>query len=393
MTEKQTAKKAKVKLMKSVSKIWLIPLVAIFIGAWMVFSHLNSKGPLIIISFETAEGIEAGKTKLKIKNVDVGLVEKIELNDDMETVSVTARINKNDADLLREGTEFWVVKPRIGKGGISGLGTLLSGAYIELSAGNSEQQSYQFTGLENEPVTPVGTKGLHITLESGAFRALKIGDQVLFHGIEVGRIEFVHFNTEERTVYYNAFIESPHDKLITSNTKFWEVSGFEVELSADGIVVQTGTLETMISGGVTFDVPNNMPPGELVTEREVFTVYPNKNSIYENQYKHSLQYILLFRDSIRGLKPGAPVEYRGIKIGNVTRTDIDYPEVTNVLDKETLIPVMIALEPGRMGFEDNKVVLEQVKKEVSKLVEKGLRGGLVSGNLLTGSKYIELQYE
>lgn len=393
MSEEKHIPQAKVKPLTSISKIWLIPIVALFIGAWMIFFHLYSKGPLITISFNTAEGVEIGKTKIKIKNVDVGVVEDIELSEKLDRVIVTARIHKQDSKFLTTGSDFWVVKPRVGKGGISGLSTILSGAYIEFAPGLTDEKADSFEGLDSAPVTPSGTKGLHVTLESGAFRSLDVGDQVLFHGVEVGRIEYVYFNTEERRVYYDAFIESPHDELITTNTKFWELNGFEIELSANGIEVQTGTLETMISGGVTFDVPNKMPRGERVTRRKVFTVYPSKNSINDNQYRYSLQFILLFDDSIRGLKPGAPVEYRGIKIGNVTRTDIDYKQISNILDKNTFIPVMISLEPGRMGFDDSEQILPKVKEEIKNLIKKGLRGALGTGNLLTGSKYIELQYE
>ncbi len=393
MTIAEKIPQAQVTPLKSISIIWLIPIIAVLIGAWMIYFHLSSLGPLVVINFETAEGIEAGKTKIKIKNVEVGLVEGVELSDNLEGVAVTARIHKHDEHLLKTDTQFWVVRPRIGKGGISGLGTLFSGAYIELSPGRLDEESYEFIGLDSEPVTPVGTPGLHITLESSGYQALQIGDPVLFHGLDVGRIEHVHFNTEERTVYYNAFIQSPYDRLITTNTKFWEVSGIEIDSSADGIRIQLGSLETMVSGGVTFDVPKDLPRGELVTEREFFIIYPNKDAINESRYKYALHYILLFKDSIRGLRPGAPVEYRGIKIGTVTRTDVNYPEITNVLDHNTLIPIMITVEPARMGFEDNEGVLPQVEQKIAKLLKEGLRGSLATGNLLTGSKYIELQYD
>ncbi len=393
MSNENKVPQALVKPLKSISVIWLIPIVAIFIGAWMIFFHLSSLGPLIEINFKTGEGIEAGKTKIKTKNVEVGLVQGIEFNDEIGGVVVTARIHNHDQNLLTKDTQFWVVRPTIGRAGISGLGTLLSGAYIELSPGMSTEEEYEFVGLESEPITPAGTPGLHITLEGGGYRALQVGDPILFHGMDVGRIEHVHFNMKERSVYYNAFIQGPYDGLITSNTKFWEVSGIEIDTSADGIRIETGTLETLISGGVTFDVPKDLPRGELITQREVFTIYPNKDAINVGRYKHVLQFILLFKDSIRGLKPGAPVEYRGIKIGTVTRTDVKYPEITNVLDQDTLIPVMITVEPARMGFEDNESELPRAKQIITALLEKGLRGGLVTGNYLTGSKYIELEYK
>ncbi len=391
--QEEALPKAKVSALATISKIWIIPIVAALIGLWMIYFHFSNLGPLIEIKFKTGEGIVAGKTTIKIKNVKIGIVEKLELNKNLEGVIVTARINNQNKYLLTKGAEFWVVRPRIGKGGFSGLSTLLSGAYIDLSPGTNNIEQYQFDGLENEPVTPAGTPGLHLTLNSSDHSPLNEGDPILFQGIEVGRIDTVYFNFKERVIYYNAFIQSPYDKLVTTNTKFWKVDGVEVTISADGIRIQSGTLESMIFGGVTFDVPKDMPIGDVVTERDFFTIYPNRDAIYDSRFKYGLQYILLFKDSIRGLKPGAPVEFKGIKLGTVTRTDIEYPEIKNILNEETLIPVMVTIEPARLGFKDDEKVLKKVNENISALIKKGLRGGLMIGNILTGSKYIELQYE
>lgn len=392
MTNKINSHQALIRPLKTISKIWLIPIVAIFIGAWMLYIQIQNQGPLIEIRFQTGEGIEAGRTKIKIKNVEVGLVERLELRGDTEVVLVTARIGIQNTHLLRHDTQFWVVRPRIGKGGVSGLGTLLSGAYLELSPGTSGQEKFEFDGLENEPVTRSGIPGLRVTLNTGGEKALDVGDPILFHGIEVGRIEYVYFNADERVVYYDAFIEHPYDSLVTVNTKFWEINGVEVDLSANGIRVQSGTLETMISGGVTFDVLDDMPRGKTVFEREFFTVFPNKEAIYDSRYKVALPLILLFRDSIRGLKPGAPVEFKGINIGKVTRTDTEYPEAIRVLERDSLIPVMISIEPARIGFKDKEDEIPRVQQYIDNLIAGGLQGGLATGNLLTGSKYIQLEY-
>lgn len=378
---------------KSISIVWLVPFIALLIGAWMLYIQVSHRGDLVTIDFENGAGIDAGKTKIKVKNVQVGVVEKVELNDSLNGVVVSARIHNNDKQLLVEDSDFWVVRPKIGKGGITGLGTLVSGAYIELSPGVSTNKKHTFTGLENAPVTPAGTPGLHITLASNGERALQVGDVILFRGIKVGRIEYVHFNVEERTIYYDAFIESRYDELITFNTRFWEVNGFEVNVSADGIRLQSGTLETLISGGVTFDVPAGMPYGEVVTQREVFTIFPNKDAIDNDQQGKGLQYVLLFKDSIRGLKAGAPVEFRGIKIGRVIRTDTAYPEVGHLLNPDSLIPVMISIEPTRIGYKDTDAALKQANEDMLALLEKGLHSSLATGSFLTGSKYITLQYD
>ncbi|MDQ7048782.1 MAG: MlaD family protein [Enterobacterales bacterium] len=265
---------AKVSPTRSISLVWLIPLVSLFVGLWMVLNTWANQGPEITVFFETAEGLEVGTTKIKYREITIGQVTEIKLNNKFNGVKVTARLDKNTEKLLRTDTDFWVVKPRIGNGGISGLSTLFSGSYIELSPGFSEQKRTDFVGLELPPVTSPGTPGLRITLDSNNQTALKVGDPILFYGIQVGRIEYVHFNVEQRKVYYDAFIQSPYDKLVTTNTRFWKIDGVEFDLNADGLRIQTGTLETFIRGGVTFDVPENLPKGKVITERTFFYNLP-----------------------------------------------------------------------------------------------------------------------
>ncbi|PCI18494.1 MAG: paraquat-inducible protein B [Piscirickettsiaceae bacterium] len=377
---------------RSISFIWFIPILAVLIGAWMVYDNISSRGSLIVIAFETGEGIDVGKTKIRSKNVDIGIVKKLELNSPDNNVLVTARISKKNESLLVQDTQFWVVKPRVGKAGISGISTLLSGAYIELAPGFSETNQYAFKGLEDKPVTPAGTNGLNITLDSSGNTALHTGDPILYRGIDVGRIEHVHFNSQEKRVYYDAFIESPYDKLITSNTKFWSLNGFEVDLSADGLHVQTGSLESLITGGITFDVPTDMTQGKVLTSRGFFTIYPNKSAIYNSRYKHASLYTLLFNSSLRGLNLNTPVEFRGIKIGSVINTGFNHAGVNNVLDPSTLIPVTIKIEPARLGFEDNKEAIKTLDIEIKKSIQKGLQASIATGNILTGNKLIELTF-
>lgn len=267
MNDIPKAATANIKPTKAISAIWIIPVVALLIGAWMVYDHISNQGVLINIEFNTAEGLEINKTQIKIKNVVIGKVTDIQLNDDSEKISVGARINNKQSSLLLENSQFWVVKPRIGNQGVSGLDTLLSGAYIEFSPGKNGQEQNQFIGLESPPVTPVGTPGLHITLDNKGDKSFQVGDPILFRGITTGKIEHTFFNAEERIVYYNVFIESPYDKLITNNTRFWQVNGVEVDLSADGIRIETGTVQTLLSGGISFDIPAGQPVGEPVTDR------------------------------------------------------------------------------------------------------------------------------
>lgn len=392
MAENRATVKASVARNARIHKIWVVPIVAFAVGLWMVYANWASQGPVIEITFSDGAGIEAGNTKVKRRNVEVGELEALSLGDDAEHVVATVRIHKEYTDLIREDSKFWIVRPRIGRGGVSGLGTLLSGAYIEVSRGVAEESTRTFEGLEMPPVTAIGTPGLHVTLSGDGSRPLVEGQPILFHGSRVGRIEYVHFNTVERQTYYNAFIEAPYDRLITTNTRFWFANGIAVDLSANGIRVQMDSFESLIEGGVAFDVPHGQPLGEHVTERTTFTIYAHKNAINERVYGQSIHYMLLFDESIRGLSPGAPVEFRGVRVGSVSRTDIDYAEVTNLLDLNARIPVLIELKPARLGYDDTETDRDLAKSRVDELVQNGLHASIASGNLLTGRKFIELVY-
>ena len=390
--QEQDLPKAVIKSVSKVSSIWLIPLVALTIGAWMIIDTWRQQGPLITIELSTAQGININETLVKLHEMPIGKVVDIKLNNKLNGVVLTARINKKASSLLTSDSQFWVVKPRISLGNISGLSTILSGAYIELSPGSKQTFSSNFQGLDNPPLTPFGTPGLHITLDSNSDHAFDIGDPVLYRGNKVGRIEYTHFNGKEGKFYYNVFIDAPYDQLITTNTRFWEVKGIEIDLSAEGLKFNTGTLETLLGGGVAFDVPSYMVKGEVITERAYFSIYPNKEKVNERLYSAGQNYMVLFSQTIRGLKPGAAVEYKGIKIGEVVRTDIDYPEVKDFLSKHTLLPVMIKISPGRLGLQDNEMGVYKSHQDMKKWISKGLHGVLNIDNLLTGSMYIELKY-
>ncbi len=392
MTETQDRVTARVDRGGRFSSLWLVPIVAVVIGIWMVFAQWANQGPLIEITFTSAEGIEAGKTKIRRRNVEIGEVKSLRLSNDAQQVVLMVRMDREIIDLLRKDTQFWVVRPRIAPGGVSGLNTLFSGSYIEMSLGTSEEPARQFEGLEVPPVTPIGTPGLHVTLDSAGNHPLDEGDPILFHGIEVGTIEYAHFNIKERRTYYNAFIEAPYDRLITTNTRFWFVNGINVDLSADGVRFEVANLETIVAGGVAFDVPRGQPLGERITERAFFTILPRESAVQEKTYQHTIEYVMLFDDSIRGLKRSAPVEYRGVKVGQILRTDIDYQEMNNLLEPDSRIPVMIELVPARFGFDDTAAAANQARERIDALIADGLHGALAVGSYVTGGKYIELQY-
>ncbi|MDP5032000.1 MAG: intermembrane transport protein PqiB [Paraglaciecola sp.] len=387
-----TREVAEVKPVRRVSKIWFIPLVALFIGMWMVYYQWSSQGPLIVISFPNATGIEAGKTKIKTRSVDIGVVKKIELADDLQGVLVTARMNANVASLLHKDSQFWIVSPRISLNGISGLGTIMSGPYINMAPGEEQEKSTHFSALSAPPVTPAGTPGLHITLNSNAEFAYKEGDPVIYKGLKVGEIEDTYFNFEERVVYYNTFINAPYHKLITENTKFWDTSGISVQLNAGGVKFDTGSLESLLTNGVTFGVPEGIPSGDIISKRTNFDIHSNYDEASEQRYKLSVEFVILVKDTVRGLHVGAPVEYRGLEIGKVLA--INPPELNKayLLEESFDIPVIIGIQPGRVQQSDDQRGLDYVKKQTLVWVSEGLRASLKMGNFLTGALFVDLQH-
>ncbi|MFT6776127.1 MAG: paraquat-inducible protein B [Paraglaciecola sp.] len=383
---------ALIKPVTTVSKIWLVPIVAFLIGAWMVYYQWSNQGPLITIEFKTATGLEAGKTKIKTRHVDVGVVKDIELTEDLSGVLVTVRMDKNVAPILHSDNQFWIVSPRISLSGVSGLGTIMSGPYVNMAPGIEQQMSEHFVALTAPPVTPTGTPGLHLTLNSKSEFTYKKGDPVIYKGIKVGEFEDIHFNFDERIVYYNTFIEAPYHKLITTNTKFWDISGVQMELSSQGIKVSTGSLETLLTNGVTFGIPEGMPVGEQVNKREYFDIHPNYDSASEERFKLSAKYVILVKDTIRGLQIGAPVEYRGLVIGKVLAINSLEDSHNSILEQGYDIPVVISIQPGRVRQPDNDIGLAFVRKQTSLWIQRGLRATLKTGNILTGALFVDLQH-
>ncbi|WP_299073586.1 intermembrane transport protein PqiB [uncultured Paraglaciecola sp.] len=383
---------ALIKPVRTISKIWLVPIVALFIGIWMVYYQWSNQGPLITIEFTTATGLEAGKTTIKTRNVDVGIVKNIQLTEDLSGVLVTVRMNKNASSLLHSDNQFWIESPRVSLSGVSGLGTILSGTYINMVPGINAQLSEHFVALEAPPVTAAGTPGLHVTLNSETEFAYKKGDPVIYKGIKVGEFEDIYFNFEERIVYYNTFIEAPYHQLITTNTKFWDISGVQMELGASGMKISTGSLEAMLTNGVTFGIPDGMPMGQVITERSFFDIHPNYDSASEQRFKLKAEYVILVKDTIRGLTVGAPVEYRGLMIGKVLAINSLEYQQNNLLQQGYDIPVTISIQPGRVQQPDNAQGLAFIRKQIRLWIQQGLRATLKTGNLLTGAMFVDLQH-
>ena len=386
----KTSGEAKVQKVKNWSPVWIFPIVTALIGAWILFYHYSHQGPEVTLITTNAEGIIGGKTTIKSRSVDVGVVESTTLTDDLTHVEIKARLNTGMEKLLYNDSVFWVVKPQVGREGISGLGTLLSGAYIELQPGKKGNQPDRYNLLDSPPLAPPDAKGIRIILDSKKAGQLSPGDPVLFRGYRVGSVETSTFDTQKRTITYQLFINAPNDRLVTSNVRFWKDSGIAVDLTSAGMRVEVGSLSTLFGGGVSFDVPEGNELGEPVAEKTAFMLYDDQRSIQESLYTEHIDYLMFFKDSIRGLQPGAPVEFRGIRLGTVAKVPFFTPEMRQKLNDDYRIPILIRIEPQRLisqfGGDPN------VDEHLTELMKRGLRAALKTGNIVTGALYVDLDF-
>ncbi|MGF1760642.1 intermembrane transport protein PqiB [Photobacterium sagamiensis] len=384
--------KAEVQNIKQISTIWLVPIVAVAIGIWMLVQYVGSKGPEVTLKLKTAEGIEVGKTEIKSLNVKVGVITSVKLSDDYSYIIAKAAMNKDAERMLKEDTRFWVVKPRIGKEGVSGLETLLSGSYIELQPGVKPKEQLRFTVLETPPVAPADAKGLRLVLTHREAGKLGVGDPVLYEGFTVGRVEKVSFDTTTKKANYQLFIFQPYDSLIRDHTRFWLTSGVDMQMSAEGFNLQIGSIESLITGGVSFRVPKGSEEGELVTtQMSQFKLYHNLKQMRERNFEQYLEFVMMFDESIRGLKAEAPVEYRGIRIGTVKKVPLRMPTKNEGFATKQ-IPVLVRIELERIHDHMNYESLDEMKLRLAREFKQGLRATLKTDNLLTGALFIDIEF-
>jgi len=399
------APEAEVRTGRGFSIIWVIPVIAVLIGGWLAYKAMKEKGPEITITFADAEGIEAGKTVIKFKNVAIGKVDSISLLPDLSGVQVSAEMKSGTEKFLNEKTQFWVVRARVAAGEVSGLGTLFSGVYIGCNPSNEGLHRRDFKGLEKTPVLTEGMPGRHFILRSQTLGSLDVGAPVYYRGIRVGNVVEYEFDETADNVLIKVFIHAPYDEKVTKNTRFWNASGIDVSLNAAGLKLDTQSLVSIIIGGIAFDLNEYDKPGQKAKEEAVFKLYADYESSKQETYAVKSYYLMYFDESVRGLSPGAPVEIKGIKIGEVVKVELLY----DLKRYDFRVPVLVMIEPERMNLmvtEQGKVVqgaqmnetIEETFKEKEgimrpqRLVDKGLRAQLKTGNLLTGQLYVDLAF-
>ncbi|MDO5091626.1 MAG: MlaD family protein [Cardiobacteriaceae bacterium] len=364
--------------------LWLLPLMALIVGLYLAYQRLNDIGERIEITFRTAEGLQAGKTKVRYKEVDVGTVTDVHLADDLTHIIVTAQMVRSADPLLREDSVFWVVKPEISATGVSGLNTLISGSYIAVAPGGSKERRSEFTGAEETPFIPPSEKGLRLRLVTDNAAGVHQGTSIYYRGIKVGSIDQVWYNDVDDRIELSTYILAPYDRLINSNTKFWNISGFNFALGASGAELQMQSLESLILGGITFSTPTSLNPNiRPVDDNAVFTLYDNERATAQTPSGSKQYYVVYFEDSVRGLRVGAPVAFNGIDIGQVIDIRLLYDETSN----KAAIPVLIEIEPERIERLNSQSEKEDI---IAALVAKGLQASMETDSLITGDKLIKL---
>lgn len=404
MKHAEQAPEAVVQTKRSFSIIWVVPIIALLIGGWLTFKAMTEKGPEITIAFETAEGLEAGKTKIKYKDVEVGKVTAINLNEDRSGVIVSAEMTPGAESYLTDKTQFWVIRATVAAGKVSGLGTLLSGAYIGVNPSTDGKKTKHFTGLEKPPLVTAGMPGRHFILQSEELGSLDRGSPVYYRGIKVGQVVDYNFDHKRDGVDIKIFVEAPFHEKVLENSRFWNASGIDMTMDATGIKLDTQSLVSIMLGGVAFDLRKHDEPGEPAEKDSSFRLYSDQASSKEESYDVKRYYVMYFDQSVRGLSPGAPVEISGIQVGEVVSVKLQFDQ--SKLDFR--IPVVIVLEPERLDVlvtgtgevvtgkemgdtieEDNTYDLDSRARQ---LIKKGLRGQLKTGNLLTGQLYVDIDF-
>ena len=373
------------------SLVWIVPILAAIVGLYVAVTRILAEGPQITIVFQSAEGLEAGKTRIHYNGVDVGTITTIRLSDDHQRVVTTAQMAPRTEAFLVEDTKFWVVRPRISGANVTGLGTLISGAYIGMEIGTSAKSRRDFVALATPPVVAGNAPGRFFVLNTPDLGSLDTGTPIFFRRLQVGEVASYTLDADGHALTVKVFVNAPYDQYVTPNTRFWQASGIDLSLSADGLSVQTQSLLSILIGGIAFETPATGPVLPAADADTVFTLFSDRVEAFKLPARDPQTYLLVFKQSVRGLARGAPVEFKGITIGEVTDVRAQFDVKTDELS----VPVTIRLDPTSFGVAlvdagPDQTSVGAHQKLVDALVARGVRAQLRTGNLLTGALFVAL---
>src|SRR5262244_4524158 len=319
--------------------IWIVPIVAVLVGGWLAVRAILERGPVITITFKTAEGLEAGKTKIKYKDVEIGLVKTVTLSTDRKGVVATAELSKQVESFLVEDTRFFVVRPRVTAGGVSGLSTLLSGGYIGIDIGKSKTTRRDFVGLEVAPMVTSDTPGRRFLLRANELGSIDAGTLIYFRKVTVGQVITDQLDKDGKGVTFTIFVNAPYDQYVTPNTRFWNASGVDVSVDATGLQLHTESLVSILVGGIAFQADPDAPPESPADANTAFTLFSDRTQAFKRPDTVVDTYLLVFDGSVRGLSPGAPLDFRGVTVGEVVRIGVSVDPDTLTFTMPVLVKV------------------------------------------------------
>jgi paraquat-inducible protein B len=382
-----TVAEPEVRRRRRLSPIWAFPIIAVLVGIWLAYTTLSEKGPTIAIDFKTAAGIEAGKTRIKHNEIELGVVDRIEPARDLSHVSVIAKMNKRAEDHLTDETRFWVVRPRLSLSSLSGIETLISGAYIEMDPvpGKSARR---FVGLEEPPVVRAAQAGREFVLTTDRVGSIGRRSPVYHRGIKVGEVMDYDASDVEGEIKVHLFVYAPYDSQVFDGTRFWNASGISISAGANGFRFEIESLDAVLSGGVAFETPESARRGEPSKELATFTLFPDRATARDAGFTRTVRQIVEFTGSVHGLEIGAPVEFRGIKVGRVLDFYLAYDPAKEAFQ----VPVTIEVEIERIRLVSGDYAQFGGGRLMPALVAKGLRAQLRSTSLLTGQLMVAFDF-
>lgn len=377
------------------SFIWVIPIVAALVGVWIGVNNYLSQGPTITIIFKSADGLEAHKTMIRYNGIDVGEISALRISEDLQTVVATAKMDPKTDEFLKKDTEFWVVRPQISGANISGLGTLISGAYVGVDPGKSKENERSFKALDDAPLEVDGITGHYFTLQTPQLGSLSKGTPIFFRRLQAGQVAGYELDKSGKFLNVKIFVRAPYDDFITTDTRFWQASGMDVSLTASGLRVQTESFLSILVGGIAFETPPDDSPAPAAGADTLFVLNRDRTAAFRPAAHDPQTYMLIFKESLRGLDVGAPVTLSGITIGEVTDIHAQFDSKAH----DFIAPVTIVVDPARYGVDflnepgvGTQESAATKRATLESFLARGLRAQLKTGSLVTGSRYIALEF-
>jgi paraquat-inducible protein B len=374
---------------RRLSVIWVIPLVAVAIGAWLAWDTLSKEGPTITVTFDSAEGLQPSQSQLKFKDIVFGTVKKLELAPDHTHVVVTIATTHDAKPLLTDKTVFWVVKPRLFAGNISGLETLLSGSYVGMMPGaTASEPQYKFTGREDPPILNEQIPGHIFLLKAKRLGSISLGSPIFYRDLSVGEVLGWDIADMAQYVTIHAFVRAPYDSYVHDDTRFWNASGLSIKLAGAGLEIQLESLKALILGGIAFETQDLEDRTQAMSlDNHVFPLFADRDTAQAASYTRKYLVMSYFPGSVSGLAPGSPVTMHGLTVGHVTDVRLAYDKAKDAI----MAPVRYEVEPERIVGVGVKVFKTE-QEGVEAMLKQGLRATLQSANLITGQQQIALDF-